>query len=216
VEGSQEWELHADHVKRITGGDMLVARAMRSDIMVKRVPEFTPLIVCNEVPRIKGADRSIRNRLLTLEFFQSLPRDREDISRKEAFMHDPDTRAALLTRLVSGCIKAYSEGLADMPVSFIEAGMRTFDALSHITEFLDQLRDEGALTEVYPDNCSARSCWKASDLHEAYIMWVRRHEDTRHMLGMRKFNETLREMGWETMKAGGVRWLGKQTASFVS
>src|SRR6266704_1423166 len=44
-EGSSSWELHGDHLKRMTGGDPLVARGMRSNVMVERVPAFTPMIV---------------------------------------------------------------------------------------------------------------------------------------------------------------------------
>lgn len=215
-EGSQEWELHADHVKRIVGGDPIVARGMRSDLMIERVPSFTPLIVCNEVPRINGVDAAVRNRIITLEFFRSLDRSLEDVTKKQQFMDDDETCTALLSRLIAGCIDAYTIGFGDMPQSFVEAGLNTFDALSHIGEFLEYMKNEGLLVEQYPDTCAASICWKASDLHEAYIMWVMRfgsNEDRRVRMNSRKFGAALRELGWESSKAMGVRWLGKVPGS---
>lgn len=211
-EGSQEWELHADHVKRITGGGQLVARGMRSNLMVERVPAFTPVIVCNDVPRVRGHDTAVRNRLVTIEFAHPLPRAQEDVSKKQTFIDDETTRRALLSRLVRGCVDAYCKGLGDLPIEFVHSTMQTFDELGHIADFLEGMRDAGRLEEVHPNDRPGRDCWKATDLHEAYVDWIKRHgdsEDRRTLMNVRAFGKALREMGWTSMSASGVRWEGK-------
>lgn len=212
-EGSQEWELHADHVKRITGGGQLVARGMRSNLMVERVPAFTPVIVCNEPPRIRGHDNAVRNRLVTLEFSHPMDRANEDVNKKQEFIEDDATCRALLSRLVRGCIEAHTKGLGDMPMAFVHSTMETFDQLGHLGDFVAFMKDDGRLIDTYPDNSRpGRECWKAKDFHEAYIEWIKRHgdpEDKRTQMNMRAFGRALRDMGWIPISAAGTRWEGK-------
>jgi putative DNA primase/helicase len=211
-EGSQEWELHADHVKRITGGGRLVARGMRSNLMVERIPAFTPVIVCNEVPRIHGHDTAVRNRLVTIEFSHPLPRAQEDASKKQTFINDDPTNRALLSRLVRGCVDAYCKGLGDMPIAFAHATHQAFDELGHLRDFLNAMIDDGRLIEVHPDDRPRRDYWKASDFHEAYKDWVKKHgnaEDGRSAMNQRAFCKALHDMGWESARAAGTRWDGK-------
>jgi putative DNA primase/helicase len=208
-EGSQEWELHGDHVKRLTGGDPIVARGMRSNVMVERTPAFTPLIVCNSFPRVKDADSGVRRRLRALTFAHSVE-GRELADKREQFMNDDATLTALLTQLVDGCRRAYTEGVSDMPQAWVEGTLAAFDALSHAGEFVRHLYEEGQLVDR--DDVPLTQCWQAKELHLAYQMWLNLYggaDDLRQRLSLKQLNDQLREMGWRSGVSGGTRWLNK-------
>lgn len=211
-EGSQEWELHGDHVKRLTGGDPIVARAMRSNLMVERTPAFTPLIVCNSFPRVKDADSGVRRRLRALTFAHSVE-GFELADKREQFMNDEPTMSALLTQLVDGCRRAYSEGVNDLPSEWVEGTMRAFDALSHVGEFVRYLYDEGLLIDR--TDAPPYHCWKVNDLHLQYQLWLGLYggvDDQRQRLSRSGLSAQLREMGWQTAVSSGTRWVSKLDA----
>lgn len=214
-ESSQQWELHGDHVKKMTGGDMLTVRGMRSNIMVERVPSFTPIIVGNEFPKMRNADQGIKRRLRALHFDHSVI-DRESVDKRRQFIEDQDTLTALFTQLILGCKRAYTEGVADIPADWARITMEAFDSMSHVTEFIEYMRDEGNLIEMSPHEAVANGkisqCWKMIDLHAHYKAWVTLHgdaDDRRYVLNMPALGRALRSLGWETRKAAGTRWVGK-------
>lgn len=211
-EGSQAWELHGDHVKRLTGGDPIVARGMRSNLMVERVPAFTPLIVCNELPRVRDADPALRRRLRVLELGHSVL-GREVISRREEFMSSVETSQALLTQLVLGCARAYGQaGLDDVPEAWVRATMDAFDELNHVSDFVSFLVSSGAMVEADPAFTSPGSCWQTTDMHTRYRLWIAMHggaDDRRQELSLRELNKALRAQGWHTTTSAGIRWAGK-------
>lgn len=208
-EGSQEWELHGDHVKRLTGGDPIVARGMHSNVMVERTPAFTPLIVCNSFPRVKDADSGVRRRLRALTFNRSVE-GFELVDKRERFLNDEATATALLTQLVDGCRRAYTEGLSDLPTEWADATMDAFDALNHVSEYVRHLRDEGLLVD--DDDAKHYQCWQAKELHQHYLLWLGMYasaDDQRQRLGVRQLGDQLRAMGWTTAVSSGTRWVGR-------
>lgn len=210
-EGSQAWELHGDHVKRLTGGDPIVARGMRSNLMVERIPSFTPLIICNELPRVRDADPALRRRLRVLELGHSVL-GREIISRRAEFQADLDTSQALLTQLILGCQRAYhGGGLDDMPDSWVRSTLSGFDELNHVGSFVSHMREHGWIRDVSED-VPAQACWKGVQLHGRYRMWVEMYggaDDRRQMLSLRDLNKALHAQGWHSTTSNGLRWLGK-------
>jgi P4 family phage/plasmid primase-like protien len=217
-EAATSWELHADMVKRMTGGDQLVVRGMHSDRMVERPAMFTPVIVTNEIPRIKKADAAVRRRLRVLPFDRTISETDEDIGFRERLINDPAARQAMLAQLVLGCRAALLEGLTDLPAEFTLRADLAFDKLSHLADFLRWARTEGVLIE--PDEDEARQIptskfVKASDLYRLYVAWVEEfgdQSDRHERLSLRAFCDTLRNVekgSWRTQASGGARFVGK-------
>lgn len=213
VEASKIWELHADQVKRLTGGDAVPYRNLYSQ-SIEKVPRFTPLIVTNAMPRVKGADQAFKRRMLTLRFDQTLDPSLEDTSIKEKFINDPGCQQALLARIVRG---ASDELLRDgikwtlMPTKYAKDVLESFGQLDHVDEFLEWLRDRETLSVTDKTEVTASHCAKATDLHEWYGYWIAKHgnkQDKGEALSLKEFNVALRERGWESKTSNGVRWLG--------
>jgi P4 family phage/plasmid primase-like protien len=207
-EASNEWELHGDHVKRMTG-DSVTARGMRSNVMVTRTLDCTCVIVANAMPRIKDADPAVRRRLLVMPSTHSVIAT-EDVSVKERFVRDPGVRRALLAQLADGCRRAFKEGLADMPQAWVEATARAYDDLSHVAEMLGLLREEGQLAPA-PDGTAKLRCVTTGELHRAYASVLRQRgtdQQRREMLGSKQFTQWLGDNGYELAESHGTRVLG--------
>jgi P4 family phage/plasmid primase-like protien len=236
VEASKIWELHADQVKRITGGDAVPYRDLYAG-SVQAVPRFTPLIVTNEMPRIKGADEALRRRMVVFPFDRTLPPALEDAKIKERFINDTGDGGclqALLARIVEG---ARYEPLKDgvkwtlLPVKFADATMAGFGSLDNIDEFLEWLNDRGIMQLVDTSGAGRGvvgggsasgaaaygDCVRTADLHKWYVHWIKEHgdkQDKAEALNHVTFNSALRTKGWRSVKSGAVRWDGvRLTAS---
>lgn len=223
VEASKIWELHADQVKRITGGDAVPYRNLYS-MSEQAIPRFTPLIVTNEMPRIKGADEALRRRMIIFPFDRTLPPALEDARIKERFINDKGCLEALLARIVEG---ARYEPLKDgvkwtlLPAKFASATMAGFGALDNIDEFLEWLGDRGIMQLVDTANGQGSVPWsdcvRTADLHKWYTHWIKEHgdkQDKAESLNHVTFNTALRTKGWRSVRSGAVRWEGvKLTAS---
>lgn len=208
-EAATSWELHTDQVKRMTGGDALVGRAMRSDVMVEKAPAFSPLIVTNEMPHVKGADAAVRRRLLVLPFGRTLAPSEEDPEFKDRMVADDEARSTLLWWLVSGGVAALRSRLVTRPTVVDMATQEAFAAMDHVAEFIVWGVEVGRL--VYDESLPASACARTSDVHSSYVEWVRHHgteEDRRTRLGLRRLCARLEELGWRSSRSAGTRWVG--------
>lgn len=107
--------LHADVIKRITGGsDEIAARALYSNDVVERVPMFTPVIATNAMPTITDGDSALWRRVLVLPFDCQVP---EGTVRTEDIGTNMEARQAVLAWLVEGLVDYLAHGLhpADWP-----------------------------------------------------------------------------------------------------
>jgi len=217
VEASKVWELHADQVKRITGGDAVPYRDLYSKV-VEATPRFTPLIVTNEMPKIKGADPALKRRCLVVRFDRTLPPEKEDTTIKERFIHDERCLQALLARVVRG---ASSELMRNgvrwdlIPSKFALDTITAFGQMDNIDEFLMWMRDEGHLVEDDDDLAMMHSA-RVSSVHGWYAHWISKHGDKMdksEALNLTKFNASLRERGWQSAVSNGTRWMGKRLLS---
>lgn len=212
TEAARSWELHADQVKRLTGGDIILYRNLYREA-VEAEPRFTPFIVANEMPRVKGADDAFRRRMLVVRFDRPLGVGAEDARIRQRFVNDPDCLRALLARLVEGARSpAFVNGvnLDLLPDRFLLAKLDAFDEVDHIGSFLLWMAEQGYLRQAEVD-AAASHCVKASDLHAWYGFWVRKHgdrTDRESALNLRDFGQALRTRGWEAAKVAGTRWLG--------
>lgn len=218
VEASKTWELHADQVKRLTGGDAVPYRDLYAG-SVERVPRFTPLIVTNEMPRIKGSDQALRRRLLTFRFDRTLPPELEDARVKERFVRDERCLRALLARVVAG---ARSPLLRDgvkwslLPTKYAQSTLSSFSQLDHVDEFIEWISDRGVLVTTDMSSTPISHCAQASEVHEWYGRWVEKHgnkQDKSEKLNLKEFGAALRDRGWTSKPSAGVRWLGVKLTS---
>lgn len=212
TEAARSWELHADQVKRLAGGEKISYRDLYAQ-PVEAEPLFTPFIVANDMPRVKGADAAFRRRMLVVRFDRALDPAREDVRIKRRFVEDPGCQTALLARLVAGArsgLFANGVDLSLLPTRFLLETMSAFDEVDHIGSFLLWLTEQGHLVKAEEGTASNR-CAKASDLHAWYAHWVKKHgdrQDRESMLNLRDFGAALRTRGWETVMSGGTRWVG--------
>jgi putative DNA primase/helicase len=208
TEASKSWSLHADQIKRLTGGDSLPYRNLY-DGTVNTYPRFTPLLVTNEMPRITGADIPLKRRILVMHFDRTLESDQEDPKFKQRFLADQRCREALLARLVRGARDPITEHVDNIPERYALATLNAFGSLDHVEEFLEWLKDMELLVPA-PEGTPVSSAVKASDLYDWYRTWTAKYgdrADKHDTLSMRAFGARLRDdMGWRSKTSAGVRW----------
>lgn len=220
TEASKVWELHADQVKRLTGGDTILYRNLYAQA-VEATPNFTPLIVTNDMPRVKGADEAFKRRMIVFRFEHTLSSKDEDPAVKERFVRDPKVLQAILARCVEGAMSPiFRNGIKWdlLPEKFVAATMDSFSELDHVGEFIRWAVEVGRLEVVDAVTVPASHCVKAAELHEVYVAWVKQHGDRSDkdgQLSMRDFGSALRTRGWEARIASGTRWLGWKLSGAV-
>ena len=211
-EASRSWALHADQVKRLTGGDVLPYR-MLFGAAVNRLPNFTPILVTNSLPRITGADPALKRRILAVPFDRGLapgtenPVLRSEFVRRAAGGVDARVGRALLARLVRG---ASDSILGEIPERFVLATMNARAGLDHLDEFLLWLEEEHVVVKV-PDEAPANLCIQNKELYAAYRYWLKHAADRidrNDELGRKQFGQSLRERGWVSVTSNGTRWRG--------
>lgn len=212
-EASKSWALHADQVKRLTGGEPLPYRNLYHGV-VNKIPRFTPMLVTNSMPRINQADVALKRRILVLPFAHSLDPSQEDPRKKEAFLNDTATLQALLARLIAGA----RDDIIDRPPSrFILATMDAQGNVDHTDEFLAWAEDEGYLLSA-PEGTPASACIRTSEIHAMYSYWLKKfgdHIDRADQLSLKGLNASLQQKRWETTRANGSRWLGHMMSDSV-
>lgn len=213
VEASKVWELHADQIKRLTGGDRIPFRQLYQGVS-EEVPRFTPIIVSNAMPRIKGADAALKRRIIVMRFDHTVPVGMEDTRIKERFVNDEQTLQAILARLVRG---ARSEMVKNglrwdlIPQKFAIDTIDAIGEMNHVDEWLQWMREEGYLLDDQTSVPVSKMA-KASEIHEHYSAWVKKHgdkTDKQEELSLKDLGVALRERGWESKPSAGVRWIGK-------
>lgn len=208
-EGSHNWELHADQVKRITGGDVINARGMYSKKYVSVVPKFMPVIVTNAMPRMTEVDEALERRLVVLDMNQSLLPEEVDPWFKERFVNDVDVLEALFAELVKGYYGGIDNGI-ERPESARAGAATALQGLSDISEFIDFAVADGLIAVGI--EIGASGCVKTSDLHAMYVNWLLVHGSRRQQserAGVKQFSQFIRDvMKWEVVRSNGMRWQG--------
>lgn len=211
-EASKNWGLHADQIKRLTGGDPLPYRDHYSGV-VNAYPRFTPLLITNVMPKISGADPAIRRRIIVVTFDRSLAPGQEDPKIKQRFLNDENCLKALLARLVTGARDEIMANVDHIPQKYILATMNATGSLTNVEEFLLWAYEEGYLEDVDIANTPVSHCAKATDLHMLYVRWIKDHGDAqakKEQLDLNDFGRQLRDRGWQSKPSAGIRWLGKK------
>ena len=192
-ETAQGRRLDEATVKRLVGGDKLVARFMRADFF-EFYPEFKLFIATNHRPKIRESQIAIWERIRLIPFTLEFTGEKAD---KEL----PDKLRAelpgILAWAVQGCLAWQAEGLRPP---------------SAVTEATSSYRSEmDVLGRFFDEECVvADHVWtKPTPLYEGYSRWASRNNEP--MLSQTDFGVQLRERGFDQKHKNQVRsrvWLG--------
>lgn len=173
TEASTEWKLHADTIKRITGGDQLSARGMFSNKFVERTASFTPWIATNEYPRIEHADSALFRRLIAIPFERVIP---DGADNPEFTLEFPRGEMPGILRWMVDGYRIYREkGLDNIPEPVMKATASLRSALSIVDRWIDD-RCETDPEYRYP----------ATDLFTDFQEWC----DEEGILGSERHSQT--------------------------
>jgi putative DNA primase/helicase len=186
---SQAVHLHADQMKRITGGTAIKARGMRSNVYITKRPAFTPWIVTNEVPTIEGADSALLRRVIVVPWSVQIARDEEDKFYLERLMESS------AEAILAWCVEGYEMWLRDNRVSSLPAG-----ALQVAGEFAEGVSDLGAWVAARLD-FGSEFYELPSRLYDDYLVWCSENGiKERDQLSGTMFGKRLNGLGLEKVK----------------
>lgn len=181
-------------VKRLTGGDSVVARRMYKDEF-----EFTMTgklwLMANHRPRVDEADGAMWRRIRVVPFENQIPKDRRDPRVKTEMR--TECGPALLAWAVQGCLMWQAEGLR--PPAKIESATTNYrNAMDTFGEFIADCCIMG------PDHSVL-----SGHLRAAYLDWAKEN-GIKFTLSTRGLAEKLEARGCDARRgSGGARfWLG--------
>lgn len=177
-------------VKRLIGGDRIVARRMHGNFR-----EFEPChklwLATNYLPSVRGRDEGIWRRLCVIPFEQHIAPRHQDKALLDKLR---SASAEVLEWAILGLHAWRSEGLA--PPSAIVGAAQEYRLMhSPLGQFLREstVRDPQSST-------------KASALYDRYTDWAKCAGA--EAIGQRAFGVELRKLGLENVKSGTVAWRG--------
>lgn len=227
-EASSGWNLHADAVKRLVGGDTIDARRMRADHFEERKPAFTPWVATNDVPNITKADAALHNRLRVMPF-KSVVRGRAKHAGAAGALTAPNVRTAVLAWLAAGW-QAYTVA-GELPVLPVVAQKATEDFASGMSDAHTWLKESlrkrhdcmvggGDVYDSYRVWCDENSIARSDRMTKpALIRWVK-NQGIAYSENVRKLRNGSRDrcfVGVKLVTPGGedeksVRVKGKHTS----
>lgn len=163
-EAGQNNHMHADLFKRMTGNDRLSAELKGVNVIVTRVPAFTPVIATNSPPTIQGADAALHKRLLVIPFNESV--DEAHDEKSAAADLGKYGKEVVLSWLVDGWEMYATKGLNRNTWPAVVTGeTKQFSSgLSHIGEFIEERLERG-------EHISDSESVAASDVYDAFVLW---------------------------------------------
>ena len=175
-------------VKQLTGGDTITARFLHAEYFEFR-PQFTPVIVTNHKPAVRGTDDAIWRRIRLVPFNVRIP----DSDR------DPHLQAKLrgelpgiLALAVKACLDWQQHGLP---------------AAAAVTDATDEYRSDSDLVGRFLDDCCVVGAGvkaKAGDLYNRLDYWCEANGE--HRPTAKAFGSRLAERGFAATRSGTARW----------
>ena len=151
--------LREDLVKRLTGGDPMVVRAMYEGY-IEFANVATPHMVGNGMPKIEGADNGIWRRVIVMPWTVTIPEERRR-EFDEIVADLLSERSGILNWLIEGACDALSEGLYVAPAA--RAATEVYRAeMDQIGDFIRRcvVRESGSRVQ-------------ARQMYLAYQAWAR-------------------------------------------
>jgi putative DNA primase/helicase len=177
-------------VKQLTGGDSITARFLRREYFTYR-PVFTPLIVANHKPEIRGTDYAIWRRVKLVPFTVTFAPDKQDGTLEHTLRGE---LPGILAWCVQGALAVQRGPRLTDPeaVSRATADYRT--EMDTLAGFLEECCELG---ETFTDH--------TGHLYGSYKTWAERNGE--HALTLQTFARRLTERGFPTVhsRLGGLR-----------
>ncbi len=182
-------------VKRLTGGDRIVARYMYRDFF-----EFDPthkiVLLTNHKPEVRDNSNAMWRRLRVVPFTITIPETKQDKDLPEKLRAEAE---GILAWAVQGCLAWQQHGLGE-PIA-VQLATTSYQAESdQVTGFLDECSTTDTQARV-----------KASELYAAYLAWAEANGD--EPLSQRDFGRALTERGFHRYRSGVHWWLGLTLAT---
>ena len=118
-------EINSELFKNITGGEKITVELKGSNNLVSGIPQFTPIITTNSVPRVPGEDSAFRNRLRVIEFKHQASEEEKSSGNQ-----------AVLAWLIEGAAMYTREGLTPIPAEIVMATEEFASEVSDIGDFV--------------------------------------------------------------------------------
>lgn len=180
-------------VKQLSGGDRVRVRRLYANSFEFQ-PTFKLVMVCNHRPRVLGTDSGIWRRIRLIPFDVEIPEHKQDRDLVDKLRQE---LSGILNWCIAGCLRWQEEGL--IPPEIVDAATTSYRVESDtIGAFLDEC--------TVTSNNHARI--QASSLYECYKTWTEAAGE--YPLSMRRFNDRLRERGFQCLASTGNRkyWQG--------
>jgi putative DNA primase/helicase len=188
-ESDQGRRLAEATMKRLTGGDLIKARAMRKDF-VTFTPSHLAVMVTNHLPKVSGDDPAIWSRILVVPF---------DVVIPEA---DRDTELGAKLRLeADGILTWCVHGLRD----YLAGGLAAPESVRVATDAYQARQD--AVGRFIEDCCTTTPAVQATttQLYDAWQRWA--EAEGCEPLGRGHFGEALDRAGYPASKpVHGKKW----------
>lgn len=188
-EASSEWNLHADMIKRAVGNDRMNARLPFAGSFIERVPAFTPWVVTNNVPTIKGADTALYRRLAVALFPHTISQRDENVEFRRKLAAQKGGLEAVFAWFVEGWNLYRQDGLNSPPETVALRTMKLREEFSDFDRALAALCEVGPAMDGYHE--------APATLYDAYQRW---HEANnghpRDLLSATAFGKALQMRGY--------------------
>lgn len=199
-EASEQWRLHTDQIKRLTGEDSITARLPHSGEYVERMPAFMPWFRTNQAPHIETPDLALYRRLLVFPFEQPYSAQGKRTGVGGGFvLRTRDLVAdAVLTWAVEGLFDWQDSGGGEIEKSgeMVRAELALREALNDTQAFLAE--------ETEPDTGS-RVAFK--ELYDRYVNWAFEAGLTgKDVLSKKAFGDRLSGLGYQRKDSNSITW----------
>lgn len=199
-ETSVDTRLDEELIKRLTGGDRIVSR----DLYEKNQewqPECTIFMATNDLPRLSVDDSAIWTRVKPIPFFTQFSKDGEnrEIHNIAKKLFDEEA-SGILNWLLKGLAAFRKDGLGE-PAAVTASIAQHKQESDVVATFIADALDEAILYEDVDAKISS------SQLFAIYQGWSIR-QGMRHPIGLRRFVDRMRGLGYVRVKDGVQHWRG--------
>lgn len=191
VEIAEGRRLNEPLIKRMTGGDTMTARFMRSEYFEFQ-PQFTPWLATNHKPEIKGTDEGIWRRIRLIPFDQTIPDNEQDGDLKPKLRNE---LPGILNWAIEGCLAWQHDGLGEPEA--VRAATAAYR------------NDQDIIGGFIDDHChlNTNATTLTGDLYRAYTDWAR--SSGTEAISAKAFGQKLTERGFEAGRTRhGRYWAG--------
>jgi len=183
-------------IKRLTGGEVMVARQLNQPF-IEFTPAFKLMLSFNQKPSVRGQDHGIWRRLALLGWDQVFVDPWEADKFPGRPLKDKGLKEALqreLPGILNWCLEGFRE--------WRKAGIAVPDTVRAAT---DEYRTDSNPLGQFLDACTQRGGrTQAKTLYDAYCAWCRR--EAVDPLSSTAFGRRLSDMGVTKEKVGTVFW----------